>query len=515
MLRTLVGAGLQGAVARVAAEYAQASGEDVAAALDAVVGSDPLAFFPAKLPKLPDFVVPSAMPPIVLRAGGALPDDAVIALATMLAFSPADAPYAGLAIARDACTPESLREWAWALFERWMTVASPPKEMWILHALGHLGDDEIVRRLGPKVRAWPGERAAARAQEATTTLALLGTDLALMVLSDLAENARFASLQEAARRRILAVAEARGLSTDDLSDRLVPDLGLDERGELALDFGARAFTVRLDEHLEARVFDAEGKALAALPKPKKDDDAPKAKAATDRLKALKKDLTAVARSRLGRLEGAMIARTRWSAEDFAAFFVGKPIVRQLARRLVWIAHPHEGDARVLLRVDQDGSLANADDDALALAPGRAVSVAHALELSEAERARWAQVLADYALVQPFPQLARETYDAAALAANVGRSLPAPKLVFGLEKRGWQRGAASDGGSFSDHERVFRQSPWAARVSYSGAVAMGYIEEKESLEIESIELLRDGKAVPAKDADPIVVSEVARDLASVL
>ena len=316
-LRTLVAHGRSDAVRSVAREYERASKTPVLAALDARVGTDPLAFFPAKLPKLPAFADPGALPPIMLEKGGAISQDAVTSLVTMLAFSTPESPYAGLTVAREACTAESLRDFAWALFEAWLATGSSPKEMWALHALGFFGDDDTVRRLTPMIRAWPTERAMARAVVGLGVLASIGTDLALMLLDGIAEKMRFASVKEAARARIEQIAKARGLTRDELSDRLVPDLGFDARGERPLTLGARKVTVRVDEQLAVHVFEG-------------DKAVPDAKAKGPELKALKKDLASVARSRIDRLEAAMIARRRWKPGEHRLFFVDKPLVLQLS-----------------------------------------------------------------------------------------------------------------------------------------------------------------------------------------
>ncbi len=526
LLQSLVPKGGADAIRKVASEYERASRKPVSRALEALVGTDPLAFFPAKLPKLPDVFDPGSLPPIVLKKGGVLPAQAVTHIGTMLAFSPPDAPYAGISVVRDACTADSLRDFSWSLFEAWLAVGSPPKEMWILHALGLLGDDETARRLAPMIRAWPGERAAARAVQGLSVLANIGTDLALMLLDGIAEKVRFASIQTGARERIEQIAKARGLSREELGDRLVPDLGLDARGEMTLDYGAshgspgRSFKVGFDEHLDPFVSEAAtGKRLAALPKPGKSDDAVKAKEAQARFKALKKDVAAIARSRIDRFESAMIARRRWKAPEMKMLFIDKPLVLQLTRRLVWGAF--EGNERVAtFRVDADRSLADAQDKPFTLNDSAEVGIVHPIDLGEDEIAAWSRVFADYELLQPFAQLSREVLQpsaaekkGASLTSKHDIELPAPKLVFGLEKLRWRRGGASDGGSFNDHAKTFSGTPWAAHSEYSGAVGMGYIEDKEILSIESVTFTKDGKPAKIGEVDPVIVSEVLRDLAA--
>ena len=132
--------------------------------------------------------------------------------------------------------------------------------------------------LAPLVRAWPGESAHARAVKGLDVLAAIGSDIALMHLAGIANKVRFKGLQKKARERIDQIADARGLTTEELGDRLVPDLDLDDDGSRALSFGARAFKVGFDESLTPFVVDPEGKTRKALPKPNKSDDAAQAKA---------------------------------------------------------------------------------------------------------------------------------------------------------------------------------------------------------------------------------------------
>ena len=521
LLRGMVRNGSSEAIHRVAKDYERTSKEPVTAALDAVVGIDPLLFFPAKLPKLPDLFEPDALPPIVLKTGGALPAEAVRHVGTMLAMSTPESPYAGIAVVKDACTAESLRDFAWALFDAWLATGSSPKEAWVLHTLGFFGDDETARRLTPMIRAWPGERLAARAVLALGVLSAIGTDIALMLLDGIAEKVRFASIQRAARARIDEIAKARGLSRDELADRLVPGLGLDARGERTLDFGSRTFHVRFDELLVPRVWEGD-KLLKDLPKPGKSDDKAKAKEAVATFKALKKDVATVARSRIDRFESAMIARRRWKADELRSFLIDKPIVLQLTRRLVW--GDYEGEKRLgTFRVDADGTLLDAKDKPFDLDATHTVGIVHPIDVPAAEIAEWGRIFAEYEVLQPFAQLSREVLaptsadrKAKALESQTGLSMPAPQLVFGLEKRRWKRWGASDGGSFSGHSKGFAGTPFTAHIQYSGAVGMGYIEPKETLVVEAVTFTKEGskeEALRIDEVDPIIISEVLGDVGS--
>ncbi len=127
-----------------------------------------------------------------------------------------------------------------------------------------------------------------------------------------------------------------------------------------------------------------------------------------RWKALKKDARTLAGQQLLRLELAMAQRRRWSADEFRQCFVEHPLMRHLARRLLW-AEFVDGRIERCLRVAEDLSYADANDNLLSLPDTAEVGLAHALELPPADAAAFGQIFADYEILQPFAQIGREVY----------------------------------------------------------------------------------------------------------
>lgn len=487
-LRLLQAEGHGALLLEVAGRY----GDDaVVQALRAVLDESPLDRFPTKRAKLPEWWQPRGWRRPELSNGKALPDEALDHLGQMLTFPTNEEVYGGIAVVREACRPDTLSDFAWDAFSAWLAAGAPGKENWALTALGLLGNDDTARRLTPFIRAWPGEAAHARAVTGLDVLAAIGTrddagpseggsslsgggsgavrssgqsDIALMLLNGIAQKVKFKGLQDKAREKIDAIAEARGLGIEELEDRLAPDLGLDERGTLRLDFGPRAFKVGFDETLKpyVRELDAEGRPgarLPDLPKPKKTDDAELSKESTERFKLLKKDARTIASQQLLRLEVAMCARRRWTPDVFSMFLVQHPLVRHLVQRLVWGVYDvpggasYGGELKACFRVTEDGSFTTAEDDPFDLPEGEhiRIGVPHALELPAADAAAFGQVFADYELLQPFAQIGRDTYtltDAEKVADKLDRwkgvTVPTGR-VLGLVNKGWRRGAAQDGG----------------------------------------------------------------------
>ncbi|MEY4561187.1 MAG: hypothetical protein RLZZ618_464 [Pseudomonadota bacterium] len=437
---------------------AAAQSSPMTEALNTLLSADPLLVLPARIPKLPSFFVGPALRRPELRTGGALPITVMDHVATMLALSTLDAPYAGVTLLRDLCTPNSLADFAWDLFDAWLAVGGPAKENWAFIALGLLGNDDTARRLSPLIREWPGEAAHQRAVTGLSLLEAIGTDVALMHLNGIASKVKFKGLQEKAQEKIAAIAETRGLTSDELADRLVPDLGLDDNGLLQLDFGPRQFVVGFDESLKPFVKDLQGSRLKDLPKPIKSDDAALAEAATERFKQLKKDAKALGSLQLVRLELGMVSQRRWSATDFRLFFLDHPLMRHLAARVVWGVYADQAFTQGF-RVAEDWSLADEHDTHFDLPGDAVVGIAHVLEMPPSAQAAFGQVFADYEILQPFKQLGRETH-ALTDDERTGKEITRFKdkvvsigSVMGLVNRGWERGRAEDGGWVHEFHRA--------------------------------------------------------------
>ena len=517
-LRWLAKEGHEGVVMEVAARY----GEAAKTATRAVLDFDPLHVFPTKLPTLPDFAKAETLPRLVLRESGhALPVSAMQHVLTMLAFSKPGEPYAGIAILKELVTASSQGEFAWELFQSWQVAGADSKQGWAFAAMGFFGDDACARRLTPLLRAWPGEAQHQRAVAGLEVLASIGTDVALMHLHGIAQKLKFKGLQDKAREKIDQIAEARGLTADELADRLVPDLGLDEDGSLTLDFGPRSFRVVFDESLKPFAKEESGKRLPDLPKPRKDDDEAKSKEATETWKALKKDSKTIAQQQVTRLELAMCGRRRWTVDVFRPFLVEHPLMRHLVQRIVWGTYDAEGKLTSLFRVAEDGSYADASDEVFALPEGASIGVAHTLEMQRDDEAKFAQSFADYELLQPFKQFGRETFaltpeEAAlpSLSRWTGTKIPTGK-VLGLEARGWRRGSPQDGGHIAWMEKPLSDTQ-VFTLELDPGISVGMLDMYPEQELHGLGIGMDWRWRKEAEAllgalDPIVMSEALRDV----
>ncbi|WP_262375221.1 DUF4132 domain-containing protein [Streptomyces sp. sk2.1] len=508
----------------VVREAALAYGEEAAAAVEDLLSVDPLErALPAKIPVLPGWAEPALLPQIKVRSGGALPAASVRHAVMMLALSKPGEVYPGVEVLARTAEAASLAEFVWALFEQWRMANLPAKESWALQALGLLGDDETVRRLTPVIRAWPGESAHHRAVEGLDVLAAIGSDVALLHLHGIAQRVKFKALKERAGEKIAEVAEGLGLTGEQLSDRLVPDLGLDADGSTVIDYGPRSFTVGFDEQLRPYVLDGDGKRRKDLPKPGARDDAELAPAERKRFMTLKKDVRTIASDQVRRLEAAMVAERSWTAEEFRKLFVEHPLLWHLVRRLVWLSEAEDG-ARTAFRVAEDRTFADAEDDVFVLADDATVRLAHPLHLGD-ELAAWSEMFADYEILQPFPQLGRSVFalsgeetDAHRLPRFEGLKVPVGK-VLGLQRRGWERGVPQDAGVERWISKRLGDDCYLV-IALDPGIAVGVVDMFPDQTLETVWLdtrpddhwRRDGYRLRFTGLDAVTVSELLGDLA---
>ncbi|WP_330277103.1 DUF4132 domain-containing protein [Lentzea sp. NBC_00516] len=438
---------------------------EAGAAIRTLIEIDPLDVLPVKLPVIGDWADQRLLPQVLLADGtGALSAEAARSLLMTAALSKQDAVYPGLPLAVEACDRASLAEFAWAVFGRWQDVSAPAKDGWVLAALGWFGDDETVRRLAPLIRSWPGESQHARAVAGLDVLAQIGSEVALTHLNSIAERVKFKGLKAKAQEKVSDIAAALGLSRDQLSDRLVPRLGLDDAATLVIDYGPRQFTVGFDEQLKPYVLDTEGKRRKDLPKPGARDDQELAPAEHKRFATLKKDVRTIASDQIHRLERSMVDQRTWTAEEFHAVLAGHPLLWHLVRRLVWIT-----DGGLTFRLAEDRTLADASDDEVTLPAEAVVRVAHPVDLADTLPA-WGEVFADYEILQPFPQLGRPVHAftpgdmVPQLHKYLDKDVPVGKFL-GLTKRGWMRAEPQDNG----HE------PWLLRPLPSGGALVANLD----------------------------------------
>ena len=102
-------------------------------------------------------------------------------------------------------------------------------------------------KLVHQINEWPKIARGAIAAEAVKALALNGSQTALLTVDGISRKFKFKQVKSAAGEALEYAAKELGISKEELSDKIVPDLGFDAEAKRTFNYGERNFVVYLTQ----------------------------------------------------------------------------------------------------------------------------------------------------------------------------------------------------------------------------------------------------------------------------
>ena len=384
---------------------------------------------------------------------------------------------------------EELAVYVNELFDKWLTLGAEAKKRWVLFAASIHGGTDIIKKLQHHINDWPQHSRGAIAADAVQALALNPKPEALLIVDSISRKFKFRQVKNAAGEALKFAAEQLGITTEELADRIVPDLGFDENMERQFDYGERKFTVTITPALEVEVFDESGKKLKNLPAPGKKDDPEKSAESCAAFKEMKKQMKTTVSSQKMRLELALSTERKWTCEAWKKLFVENPIMHQFAIGLIWGIY-EKNKLTQTFRYMEDGSFNTEDEEEFMLPDDEKgadsktkIGLVHPVELSGESIEAWKTQLEDYEITQPIEQLSRPVYhmtdeeaDEQIMERFGGYMLNDLSLQGKMQNMGWYRGQAEDAGIFYYYYREDKDQGLRAELNFSGSYVGGENED---------------------------------------
>jgi hypothetical protein len=472
-VQLLLGLGTSEAMGLVAKRLGDESDEDVRdailLAMEATAGKEPRALdvkeITARIERVrgklgnpvADWIHVAGLPQLCEVGGGPLDPD----LAAYLLFRQsrvkemsADVEAAGVYRRLERMSAASF---ALAVLQGFLASRQDAEDRWALALAGILGDDRVVSLLAAQIRTWADSSRGKLAEYAVQALALLGSDAALCLVDTLAIRYRIKlkNIGKAAVEAFALAAAARGMTPDELGDRVVPWLGFAPGQERIVTGGAARFRVMIGTDFKVQFYDlTKNKKVAKLPPTVPAD-------IQTEMKELIVNLKEVVKGQLLRMENLMVRQHRWPASRWCELYQQHPLLVPFAVRLIWGTYDHGGRLTTTFRAMEDHSLADVDDEAIALPTDACVGIVHPLELAPETRQAWLTQQADYNVEPPFAQLSRplvlpkDDQGAVKICSDyANRTINAMTFKGRAEKRGWTRGSVCDGGSITSYVKTF-------------------------------------------------------------
>ncbi|MBZ9634549.1 DUF4132 domain-containing protein [Clostridium sp. FP1] len=368
---------------------------------------------------------------------------------------------------------KDLAKLALEVLERWLSGGAESKKKWVLSFASIYGDYDVISIFKKNIEEWPKNSRGAIASDAVRALALNGSDEALIIIDNISRKFKFKQVKNAASTALKFAAQQMDIDMEELSDRIVPDLSFDVKGERTFDYGERKFIVTLTPELILEVQDESGKKFKNLPTPSKKDDEDKAAAAFSEFKNLKKKLKTVANIQAIRLEMALSSNRKWTKEAWIKLFVQNPIMNQFAIGLVWGIYK-ENALMDSFRYMEDGSFNTVDEDEYNIEDGELIGLIHPVELSSEDMELWKEQVENYEIKQPFEQLNREVFQVSEEEKTMktverfgGTMLNGLSLLGKLTGFEWSRGSIQDGAGYYNFYKEDDKLQIGVELSFSG------------------------------------------------
>jgi uncharacterized protein DUF4132/HEAT repeat protein len=398
----------------------------------------------------------------------------------------------------------------------------------ILAVAGACCDRRAASMVGAYLKQWYGMRAA-QCKALIQMLSWIEHPAAIQLLLGTARRFRTAGIRKEAERCVNLLAERHDWTVAELADRSLSTCGLDENNQLVLDYGPRRFIAKLNDDITFALVDADGKPIAALPEPRKDEDAELVKQIKKRFSDAKKELKTVVKQQQERFYEAMCEQREWLVADWDAYLRKHPIVGRLCQRVIW-AQVEDKKAVRTFRPLADGTLTDPEDSQVDIPAETCIRVAHDLLVTPEEAALWQKHLADYEVAslfeqfgKPIYQLPPETKDQTEVRDFLGHLIEAFKLRGRATKLGYVRGEAQDGGWFYRYHKQFPTLGIEAQIEFSGnglpeenrTVALTSLAFQRALSDEEARFAGAGRSrVPLSEVPSILLSECWNDMQSI-
>jgi hypothetical protein len=338
-------------------------------------------------------------------------------------------------------------------------------------------------------------------------------------LQELRAKARYAAARKSIEKALDAAAARAGLDRDDMEELAVPDYGLDPDGVMRRPFGDFTAVVTLGPGGTPQTAwqPADGKPQKSVPAAVRENHADALKALRTDLKNLQKTFVA----QVARLEDGYLAEKRWPYPTWQERYLEHPLLRTLARRLIW--HFQTGETTGLGIVTDEGPIDIQGRAIEGLGEQTEVRLWHPIGFEADTVLAWRNALIERGITQPFKQAHREIYvlTDAELQTNTysnrfaGHVLRQHQLAALCQQRGWQYTLQGQWDSYNYPTRTLPGWDLSAELWISDHVGEGS-EVSESavflyVPTDQVRFTRAGEALPLTEVPALVFSEIMRDV----
>ena len=289
--------------------------------------------------------------------------------------------------------PQSLQEGLLALADRHLGQTGRGRKLFLDYPICRYADEATMQELTKRAPQWAS--------------GVSGNDAPPLLIFRAAvpySETRSAMLFAEKYRDLGKYAAIRGTTADAVRDQYLSDIGLDERGGRQYDLGNQTVTARLQPDLSFLMELPGGKTAKSLPK--KGADPEKYENAKADLDQRRKDAKRIVKARGKVLFEDFLSGRERAAEDWQAVYLHNPLLRSVAKLLVW------SQGKSTFTLTDSGAIRSSGKP---YAIGKSgIRMAHPIEMTPGDVSAWQEYFRANGLKQPFEQIWEPAYDPAKL-----------------------------------------------------------------------------------------------------
>lgn len=420
---------------------------------------------------------------------------------------------------------DDLKVCAREVLQRWIANYEESKTDCAMIFSAVYGDEALINDLINKIKEWPKAGRHGICGDALRGFALNGSKKCLLEISKLSKKAKNKGVKNGAIRAMSMYCSIHNMTTEELEDRIIPDLGFNEEFEIYYDYGKRKFKARLNQNLELEIYDEKDKKIKNLPAANKNDDEEKVKKAKANLKELKKDLKDTISIQTIRLTEAMINNKKWSVKEYKEVFIENLIMNLFAYSQIFGVYEKKEDGCKLINTFKymnDGTYSDKNEEEFDIntlsLEKNLIGIVHPIELCNEEIKLWENIIDDYEIVQPICQIYRNVYKVHEENMNLfyvnkfeNQLINGLTLVNKLKSMGWSRGEIGDNACYNYLEKVNYNKEFFAILEIE-TTAIGI--ENTDLAVGKLKFYKGHnfkQAVKLADVEPKFYSEILYDI----
>ena len=294
------------------------------------------------------------------------------------------------------------------VFDRWIFEGADTSYKYVMIPYLVYENEYKIDSIVYKVREWCDSGRISLANYAISALASNGSLYSLIVIDYISNNFKYLQIKNTSKLAFKSAAKRLNISEDKLSDKIIPNFGIDLNGNKILKDDNHSFTITVDEQLNiTKIIDNNtNKTITKLDKYHDLD-----KNLLYEFTSMKSHVKMAYKFQISRLYKALMTGKRWTVDEWLEIFTENYIMNLLADMFIWTVY-NKND-KILKHIKyskKDKAFYTLDNESYKLNKQYLISLASPIEMSNEDVEKAKKLITELKIKQPFNQMQSITFN---------------------------------------------------------------------------------------------------------